>query len=199
MSLFNEIQKGFQLGVTSPVVMGQEDWLYIYNRNDWVVTFSPTNPLIVTGFTPVSPAISGGGPGFYKFTGTNNDFKNASKLNKTIVGPRFTEEIDFVVAGNSSDIKATIMAGGYGRLGAICINNFKATDAAVELFGANNGLIFIEADKNEASEGGWTIKLGPPDKLMEPYPPRSVSLTPISGAASYANTVAMIEALVINS
>lgn len=190
MSVFNKISEGFALGTTSPVVEGQEDWLYIFNEADVTITYNTLNPLIVTGLTPV------GGAFIYKFTGTNNSFKNSVKSNKTIVGPRYAEELDFNIAGNASDIKATIMALGYGRVRAIIVNNFKATDGAIELFGANNGMIAGESDKNEASIGGWTVKLTPPDKLMEPYPPRSVLIAPVSGAATYATTLAAIEALV---
>lgn len=188
-TVFNEISTGFTLGVTSPVVSGQEDWLYIFNEGDMLITYNPTNPLIVTNITPVNGAV------IYKFTGTNNSFKPSVKSSKTIVGPRYTEELDFNIAGNGSDIKATIMAGGYGRVRAIVVNNFKATDAAIELYGANNGMLFTDSEKNEASEGGWSIKLGPPDKLMEPYPPRSVLIPGISGSATYATTLAAIEAL----
>lgn len=190
MGVFNKITEGFKLGVTSPVVAGQEDLLYIFNIDDIAVTFNPSNPLIVTGLAAVNGGL------IYEFTGTNNSYKNSSKLNKTIVGPRYVEEIDFNIAGNASDIKGNIMAMGYGRVLAIVVNNFRATDAAVELFGANNGMIVTDSEKNEASEGGWTIKLGPPDKLMEPYPPRSVSIPPVSGPATLATTLAAIQALV---
>lgn len=189
MSVFNKISEGFALGVTSPVVSGQEDLLLIFNQNDMLITYNPSNPLIVTAITPVAGAM------LYQYTGTNNSFKNSVKISKTIVGPRYTEEIDFNIAGNASDIKASVMAMGYGRVCAIAINNFRATDAAVELFGANNGMLVTEADKNEASEGGWTLKLGPPDKLMEPYPPRSVFIPGVSGSATFATTLAALSTI----
>lgn len=190
MSVFNKISEGFKLGVTSPVVSGQEDLLYIFNVDDIAITYDPSNPLIVKGLAAVSGGL------IYAYTGTNNSFKNSSKSTKTIVGPRYAEEIDFNIAGNASDIKSTIMAMGYGRVCAIVVNNFRATDAAVELFGANNGMIAGEADKNEASEGGWTVKLTPPDKLMEPYPPRSVLIPGVSGSGTLATTLAAIALLV---
>lgn len=190
MSVFNKINEGFKLGATSPVVSGQEDLLYIFNVDDIAITYDPSNPLIVKGLAAVSGGL------IYSYTGTNNSFKNSSKSTPTIVGPRYTEEVDFNVAGNASDIKAQIMAMGYGRVCAIVVNNFRATDAAVELFGANNGMIARDVEKNEASEGGWTIKLGPPDKLMEPYPPRSVLIPGVSGSGTLATTLAAIALLV---
>jgi len=136
----------------------------------------------------------------YKFTGTNNSFNSTSKLTKTQVGPRYTEEIDFNIAGLSTDVKAQLMAMGYGRVQAIVINNYKVGDSAVELFGAVNGLILSDAERNAADEtveGGYKLKLTNPDKLKEPYPPRAVSIAPEeSGPATYASTLAALEALV---
>ncbi|MGY4539630.1 hypothetical protein ACVW0P_004066 [Mucilaginibacter sp. UYNi724] len=88
---------------------------------------------------------------------------------------------------------------GYGRVRAIAINNHKDGDSAVELFGAVNGLIVTEAERNAADEtldGGYKIKLTNPDKLKEPYPPRAVSIPPITGSATYASTIAALEELV---
>jgi hypothetical protein len=190
MGLFNKIQDGFTLGVTSPVVSGIEDWLYLYNDTDFTETYDPTQPLIVTGLTPVDNTKF-----IWKFTGTNNSFKPTIKSTKTIVGPRYNEELDFNIAGNSTNVKQMVMAAGYGRVRAIVVNNFKSTDSVIELMGANNGLL-CEVERDEASEGGWKLKLTPPDKLMEPYPPRAILIPPVSGSATYASTLAAIEALV---
>lgn len=166
---------------------------YIFNQDDITLTYDTMNPLIVTGLTAVSSAK------IYKFTGTNNSFNSTSKLNKTQVGPRYTEEIDFNIAGLSTDIKAQLMAMGYGRVRAIAINNYKSGDSAIELFGAVNGLILTDAERNAADEtieGGYKLKLANPDKIKEPYPPRAVSIAPESGSATYASTLAAIEALI---
>jgi hypothetical protein len=120
-------------------------------------------------------------------------------LAKTSVGPRYTEEIDFNIAGLSVDIKSQLMAMGYGRVKAITINNYKSSDSAIELFGAINGLILTDAERNAADEtleGGYKLKLTNPDKTREPYPPRAVSIAPQSGTATYATTLAALEALV---
>lgn len=88
---------------------------------------------------------------------------------------------------------------GYGRVQAIAVNNYKAGDSAIELFGAVNGLILSDAERNAADEtleGGFKLKLTNPDKMREPYPPRAVFIAPESGSASYAGTLAVIEALV---
>jgi hypothetical protein len=193
MSIYNKINAGFSLGTDSPITSGIEDVIYIFNEHDISLTFSPTNPLIVTGLTAVASAK------VYKFEGTNNSFNAISKLAKTQVGPRYTEEIDFNIAGLSTEIKEQLMAMGYGRVRAIAINNYKTGDSAVELFGAVNGLILTEAERNaadEAIEGGYKLKLANPDKLKEPYPPRAVSIAPESGTATYASTLAALEALV---
>ncbi|HVW15722.1 MAG TPA: hypothetical protein VHB54_17950 [Mucilaginibacter sp.] len=193
MSIYNKISAGFSLGTGAPVTAGIEDVIYIFNADDITITYDPTNPLIVTGLAAVSSAK------VYKFEGTNNSFNTMSKLAKTSVGPRYTEEIDFNVAGLSVDIKTQLMAMGYGRVRAIAVNNYNSSDSAIELFGAVNGLILSDAERNaadESIEGGYKLKLTNPDKMREPYPPRAVSITPESGSATYAGTIAAIEALV---
>jgi hypothetical protein len=192
MSIYNKINAGFSLGTHEPVTSGIEDVIYIFNADDITLTYDTANPLIVKGLTAVSAAK------VYKFEGTNNSFNTMSKLAKTQVGPRYTEEIDFNIAGLSLDIKAQLMAMGYGRVRAIAVNNYKSSDSAIELFGAVNGLILTDAERNAADEtleGGYKLKLTNPDKLKEPYPPRAVSIAPDSGSATYASTIAAIEAL----
>jgi hypothetical protein len=193
MSIYNKINAGFSLGTDAPITSGIEDVIYIFNENDITLTFDVTNPLIVTDLTAVGSAK------VYKFEGTNNSFNATSKLTKTQVGPRYTEEIDFNIAGLSTDVKAQLMAMGYGRIRAIAINNYKSSDSSIELFGAVNGLILAEAERNaadEAIEGGYKLKLTNPDKLKEPYPPRAVFIAPTSGSATYASTLAALEELV---
>ncbi len=192
MSIYNKINAGFSLGAGKPITSGIEDVIYIFNHDDVTLTYDAANPLIVTGLTAVANAK------IYKFEGTNNSFNTMSKLAKTQVGPRYTEEIDFNIAGLSTDIKAQLMAMGYGRVRAIAVNNYKDGDSAIELFGAVNGLIVTEAERNTADEtldGGYKIKMTNPDKLKEPYPPRAVSIAPQSGAATYASTITALEAL----
>jgi len=181
------------MGADVPVTAGIEDVIYIFNQDDFTLTYSTTNPLIVTGLTAVGTA------NIYKFEGTNNSFNTTSKLAKTSVGPRYTEEIDFNVAGLSVDIKTQLQAMGYGRVCAIAVNNYNTSDTAIELFGAVNGLILTDAERSAADEtvdGGYKLKLTNPDKLREPYPPRAVSIAPTSGPATFATTIAAIEALV---
>jgi hypothetical protein len=192
-SIFNKITEGFSLKNASPVTSGIEDVIYIFNEDDIALTYDPDNALIVTGLTAVSSAK------VYKFEGTNNSFNAMSKLAKTQVGPRYTEEIDFNIAGLSVEIKTQLRAMGYGRVKAIVINNYKGSDSSVELFGAVNSLILTEAERNAADEGlegGYKLKLTNPDKLREPYPPRAVFIAPQSGTASYASTLDALEDLV---
>jgi len=192
MSIYNKINAGFSLGTGSPVTAGIEDVIYIFNQDDITLTYDTVNPLIVKGLTAIDTAK------VYKFEGTNNSFNTVSKLAKTPVGPRYTEEIDFNVAGFSVDVKTQLQAMGYGRVCAIVINNYKSSDSAIELFGAVNGLILTDAERSAADEtmdGGYKLKLTNPDKLREPYPPRAVSIAPESGSATYASTLAALEAL----
>lgn len=194
MPVYNKITAGFALGAAEPITSGVEDVIYIFNEDDITLTFDTMNPLIVTDLTAVNTAK------IYKFTGTNNSFNTTSKLAKTSVGPRYTEELDFNIAGISSDIKTQLMAMGYGRVRAICVNNYKSGDSAIELFGAVNGLILSTAERNAADEtleGGYKLQLTQPDKLREPYPPRAVSIPPETGSATYASTIAAIEALLV--
>ena len=192
MSIYNKINAGFALGVDEPTTAGIEDVIYIFNQDDFTLTYDTTNPLIFTGITAVSSA------NIYQFQGTNNSFNTTSKLAKTSVGPRYTEEIDFNVAGISVDIKTQLQAMGYGRVCAIAVNNYNSSDSAIELFGAVNGLILTDAERSAADDtvdGGYKLKLTNPDKLREPYPPRAVSIAPTSGPATFASTMAAIEAL----
>ncbi len=194
MSIYNKINAGFSLGTDAPVTAGIEDVIYVFNQGDIAFTFDPTNPLIITGLTAVNNAK------IYKFEGTNNSFNTSSKLAKTSVGPRYTEEIDFNVAGFSVEIKSQLMAMGYGRVCAIAVNNYSTSDSAVELFGAVNGLILTDAERSAADEtmdGGYKLKLTNPDKMREPYPPRAISIAPSSGTATYTSTIAALEALTV--
>jgi hypothetical protein len=196
MSIYNKINAGFSLATAEPVTAGIEDVIYIFNQDDITLTFDTDNPLIVIGLTAVDSAK------IYKYEGTNNSFNTTSKLAKTSVGPRYTEEIDFNVAGLSVDIKTQLQAMGYGRVCAIAVNNYNSSDSAVELFGAVNGLILTDAERSAADDtmdGGYKLKLTNPDKLKEPYPPRAVSIPPTSGTATYASTIAAIEALVVTA
>ncbi|HWD89915.1 MAG TPA: hypothetical protein VG367_17405 [Mucilaginibacter sp.] len=193
MSIYNKINAGFSLGTGSPITAGIEDVIYVFNQDEIAITYDPSNPLIVTGLAAVGSAK------VYKFEGTNNSFSTMSKLAKTSVGPRYTEEIDFNIAGLSVDIKTQLMAMGYGRVKAIAVNNYNSSDSAIELFGAVNGLILTDAERNTSDEtidGGYKLKLTNPDKLREPYPPRAISIAPETGSATYVSTLAAIEALV---
>jgi hypothetical protein len=192
MSIYNKINAGFALGTAEPVTAGIEDLIYVFNQDDFTFTYDTNNPLIITGLTAVSAAK------IYKFEGTNNSFNTSSKLAKTSVGPRYTEEIDFNIAGFSVDIKTQLQAMGYGRVCAIAVNNYNSSDSAIELFGAVNGLILTDAERSAADEtmdGGYKLKLTNPEKLREPYPPRAVSIAPTSGPSTFASTLAAIEAL----
>lgn len=189
MSVFNKITAGFELGQTDPITSGLEDLLFVWNRGDIIIQYSPTNPLLITGFIPVN------GANIYQFTGTNNSFNSVSKQAMSDVGPRYTEELDFNIAGNTTALKTQMMAMGYGRMQAIAVNNWKTGDSVVELYGAENGLILTDAERSSQDEtlfGGYKLKLTNPNKIKEPYPPRSVVLTPTSGTASYAYTIATL-------
>ncbi|WP_158824739.1 hypothetical protein [Mucilaginibacter lacusdianchii] len=190
MSIYNKINAGFSLSAGLPVTSGIEDVIYIFNDEDISITYDTSNPLIISGLKAET------GAKVYKFEGTNNSFNAMSKLAKTQVGPRYNEEIDFNIAGLSVEIKAQLRAMGYGRVKAIVINNYKDSNSSIELFGAVNGLILTEAERNAADEtleGGYKLKLTNPDKLREPYPPRAVSIASDSGAATYASTLAALE------
>jgi hypothetical protein len=190
---YNKIAAGFALGAASPITSGIEDVIYIFNESDFIITYDQTNPLIVDALEPISAAK------LYKFEGTNNSFNAVSKMAKTAVGPRYTEEIDFNLAGNTTDIKKQIQAMGYGRVKAVIVNNYKSGDSMVELFGAANGLIMSEAERNasdEGTEGGYKLKLTNPDKLREPYPPRAMIMqADPGGVPNPANTVIRLENL----
>lgn len=194
MSITRKISAGFALAANEPVTSGIEDVIYVFNEDDMTLTYDAANPLLITGIAAVASGK------LYKFEGTNNSFNATSKLVKTQVGPRYTETIDFNAAGLSTALKSQIQAMSYGRVKAIVINNYKSGDSSIELFGAANGLHIADAERNAADEnleGGYKLQLANPDKLREPYPPRAVAIAPNSGAATYASTLAALDALAI--
>jgi len=193
MSVYNKISAGFFLGTTDPITAGIEDQIFIFNKGDFTFTYANNNPLLITGITAV------GGAMMYSYDGTNNSFNATSKLVKTSAGPRYTEEIDYNIAGISTALKAQMQAQGYGRMQCITFRNWKTGDSVFELWGAENGLILGDSENtanNETVEGGYTNKLMNPDKIREPYPPRGISIPPVSGSATYASTLAAIMTLV---
>lgn len=198
MGLCDKITAGFDICANDAIAPGIEDLLYVCNKGDFTFTYDPTNPLLITGITAVTT-----GNKFFKFTGSNNSFSTNSKSKRTNVGPRFTEEIDFNIAGLSSDIKKQISQMGYGKVQVIAVNNYRDEDSIFELFGATSGLMLDTAERkstDETYEGGYNIKLTAPPKLSEPYMPRCINVPPVgsgSPPATFASTLAAIEALCI--
>ncbi len=183
MSSCQKIIAGFDFCSADAIVAGIDDALYIFNEEDFVITYDPNNPLIVTGITPIN------GAKMFRFEGTNNSFDTMSTGSQTTVGLRYLEEIDFNIAGNSSIIKQQIRAFGNHKTKCIAVNNYKSTDAAFELFGATTSLLASETKRQANDEnlsGGYSIKLTNPNKLKEAYPPRCVSIAPsLFGAGTF--------------
>jgi hypothetical protein len=178
MATCNKINAGFDICAGDPIAEGVDDILYLGNKDDFIYTLDPSNPLIVTGITPKNGAT------YYKFLGTNNSFNTTSESVQTTVGPRYTEQIDFNIAGLSTTIKRQIMNMGYGDLHAIVINNYRSEDSTFELFGFVNGLN-EQGSKRVANDenygGGYQVILKNRSKLREPLLPRAVNI-PIFGA-----------------
>lgn len=188
------IAAGFTKCGKSPSVAGIEPGIYVFNLDEFTITYDATNPLIVTGFTRADNTKL-----FYKLEGYGDNFNAVSKATKKMVGPRYTETITAYVSDNSTDTKKLIHNGLTGRLGFVVINNDKATDGAVELYGAVNGLQFSDNTErdaaNEDMQGAWKIEATNPPKLLEPFPPRAVLIPPGTGEATYASTLAALELL----
>ncbi|MDB5148028.1 MAG: hypothetical protein JWQ57_2048 [Mucilaginibacter sp.] len=178
MATCDKIKAGFDLCAADPIVPGIDDVIYLGNFDDFIYTLDPQNPLIITGITPKNGAT------YYKFTGTNNSFNSTFTSSQTNSGPRYEEQIDFNIAGNSTEIKQQLMAMGYGKLHAITINNYKGGDSSIELFGYSTGLNDQGSKRvanDETEGGGYTIVLKNRNKLKEPFPPRALNI-PIFGA-----------------
>lgn len=188
-----KIVAGFIQCGTPPSSPGIEDRVYAYNRDEFTETYDATNPLILTGLTPIGSAV------LYKITGSGDSFDSSSTVQKKSVGPRFNELVNVNISSNSTDVKKLIINGSAGRVKFITVNNDKSTDGAIELFGAVNGLQFTENTVRKASDedmqGGWKIEAGMPKGLLEPYPPRAILIPPTTGPATYASTLAALEAL----
>lgn len=185
------ISAGFDLCTNEPIAQGIDDIIYLWNRGDFTFTFDEDDPLLITAITRVGTAL------MYKYLGTNNSFNTLSKSVRTNVGPRYTEEIDFNIAGISSTVKNQVMAMGFGDLQAITVNNYRDGDSIFELFGAVNGLQDDGSERNAGDEnfgGGYNMKLTNRPKLREPMLPRCVN---IGSPATFATTLAALEALCI--
>ena len=188
MGLCNTINKGFDICAAPPITSGIEDQLLLFNVGDFTFTYDAINPLIITNVAAVALAK------MYRYNGTNNSFNAVSKMVASSVGPRYTEELDFNIAGLSSDIKATLRKMAYGKVQAIAINNYKNGDSAFELYGAINGLklkVNERTANDEGLDGGFKLQLANPDKLREPMPPRSVFIT------SYDATLALLTPFIV--
>lgn len=187
-----DITQGFILCGNAPSTPGVQDRIFAYNANEFTETYDATNPLIVTGLTPIGDAL------LYEITGAGDSFDSQSTLQQKQAGPRYAELVMFNIAKNSSVVKKLIAQGAAGRVKFIMMNNDKTSDSAFELFGAANGLKFTENTVKKASDedmqGGWKVEAGNPKGLLEPFPPRAVLLgvTP-----TYATTLAALEALTV--
>lgn len=191
MPLCDKISDGFDICANDPIAQGVDDVLYLFNMGDFTFTFDNTNPLLITAITRVGTSL------MYKYLGTNNSFNTISKSVRTSVGSRYTEEIDFNIAGISSDIKTQIQAMGNANLQAIAVNNYRDGDSIFELFGCVNGLMDDGSERNASDDnfgGGYNMKLTNRPKLREPMLPRCVS---IGSPGTYALTLAALEALCI--
>lgn len=183
MATCNKINAGFDNCAADPMVAGIDDIIYLGNFNDFIYTLSPLNPLIITAVTPVA------GAKYYKFLGSNNSFNASVTSKQTVAGPRYDEEVQFNIAGNSTTIKNQLLNMGYGKLHAIVINNYRSGDSAIELYGFTTGLNDqgskrVANDENEM--GGYSIVLKNRNKLSEPLLPRSLNI-PIFGTGIAGN------------
>jgi hypothetical protein len=163
------------------------------NHGDFVFTYDTANPLIIKDITAVGGAL------LYKLKGFGDSFDAMSKMVKKAVGPRFAETINAYISDNSTATKKFIVNAGTGRQFYIVVNNDKTTDGAIELFGAQNGLQLSENTQRQASDedmaGAWKIEATNPPKLLEAYPPRAVLIPAGEDPATYASTIAALEAL----
>lgn len=189
------ISAGFDPCGLTPTVAGIEPGIYAFNLGDFVPTYSATNPLIVTGFTRVGTAL------MYKIVGFGDSFDAMSKMSKQTTGPRFAETITAYISDNSSTTKQFILNAGYGRVCFLVVNNDKSTDGAIELYGAINGLQLGDNVQRQASDeamqGAWKLEATNPPKLLEAYPPRAVAIPAGEGGATYASTLAAIQAFLV--
>jgi hypothetical protein len=177
MATCNKVNAGFDKCAAAPITPGIDDIIYVGNADDFIYTLDPTNPLLIIAITPKA------GARYYKFQGSNNSFNSTFTSQQTNAGPRYEEQIDFNIAGNSTQIKNQLMAMGYGKLHAITVNNYRSGDSIIELFGFTTGLNDQGSKRvanDETDMGGYNIVLKNRNKLREPYPPRAINI-PIAG------------------
>lgn len=190
-----QIAAGFDPCGKTPGVAGIEPGIYAFNKGDFILTFDTTNPLIIIGITRVGTSL------MYKIIGFGDSFNAISKPAKKQVGPRFTETIAAYISDNSTVTKQFIVNALTGRQQYIIVNNDKSTDGAIELYGAINGLQLSDNSERDASnedmQGAWKLEATNPPKLLEAYPPRAVAIPPTSGPATYASTIAALDAFLV--
>lgn len=191
--LCGEITAGYDFCGAAPSAPGLDNFLYGFNKDEFTITYDADNPLIVTGLTAIGSAV------LYKIRGAGDSFDASSTLQQKNVGPRFAELVMFNMASNSTTVKKFVVNAGSGRVGYIVVNNDKSTDSAIELYGATVGMKLTDNTVRKASDedfqGGWKFEAGPPKGLLEPLPPRAVAIPGVSGPATYATTLAALEAL----
>lgn len=195
--LCGDITAGFTNCGQAASAPGLEEFLYGFNKDEFVITYDTTNPLIITAITPIGSAV------IYKIRGAGDSFDASSTLQQKAVGPRFAELVMFNMSSNSTAVKKFVVNAGSGRVCYIIVNNDKSTDGAIELYGATVGLKLTDNTVRKASDedlqGGWKFEAGNPKGLLEPYPPRAIAIPGVSGPATYATSLAAIEALLVNA
>lgn len=189
----DKIAAGFDPCSKSPSVAGIEPSIYAFNMKDFTISYSAQNPLIATGITRIGSAV------MYKIKGNGDSFNAISKPSKKQVGPRFAETVEAYISDNTSAGKQFLMNALTGRIGIIVINNDKTGDGGVELYGAVCGLQLTDNSQRDAQDenmqGARKLEFTNPPKLTEPYPPRSVFISPsLFGSATYYYKVTALTA-----
>ncbi|PRY51526.1 hypothetical protein B0I27_107112 [Arcticibacter pallidicorallinus] len=176
---------------------GVEAVLYLFNRDDIAgYVRDAVNPNIIRGITMKAQAKG------FRYEGYNKSVKPTSTGVKKEFGYSWRHSINFLILANSSDVKQEVEAISLGEYVAVIINKQKTNDAAIEIFGTDQGLSLGDGalkDYQEATmEGAYQLTIANSEGSEEPHLPASFAVltddeTPVY---SYIDSITALEALI---
>lgn len=176
---------------------GNESTLYLANREDITgYVRDAVNPQIIRGITMKV------GTNFYKIEGARKTLKPKWTSVKKNFATRYRHEIDGVIFNWDSTVKLEVEQFNEGVFVAIIVNKNKVTDASVEVFGTDVGMVAKDGmirDVNSPDFGAnLPIGLISDEEQEEPHVPASFAIDGVTpGQYSYTATMAALEALTI--
>lgn len=175
---------------------GNESTLYLANRDDISgYVRDSTNPNIIRSIVMKT------GKKFFKYEGSRTSLKPRFTTVKKQFGTKYKHEMDAIIFNWSSDVKLEIENLAEGLFVAIVVNKNKTTDASVEVYGTDVGLVMKDGairDLNSADFGAnFPFGLESEEGQEETHTPASFAVlagtpTPVY---SYSATIEALDEL----